>query len=239
MYWIFLVIFIITVLIPDIIRGDVYFLSEERVEEVAIFLMGAIMFLLVIRNELLLALHIRKREESEKKVNQTVKDLVESYSYIGEVNRKMDMLMNIALGISDRSLLNKKREREIYDAIVSAANFLMKAECTSLRFVSLLTRKTEKEIKSTGKQRNIKNSALITLKEKDRTAKISNCLVVSSFQEINNIRVYIVISGYDREEESNPKNLEILKVFASQAIFLYSYMNQTREDKVKKGNGHP
>jgi hypothetical protein len=33
----------------------------------------------------------------------------------------------------------------------------------------------------------------------------------------------LIICGYDREEENSPKNLEILKVFASQALFLYSF----------------
>jgi hypothetical protein len=161
MYWIFLLIFIIAVLIPDIIRGPILFLSETRAEEVAIFLLEMMAFLIFIRNELQLLFHRKEKEEDQKKINQTVKDLMESYGYIGEVNRKMDILINIALGISDRSALNKKKEKEIYDSITSAANFLMKSDSASLRFVNLKTKRTEKEFKTSGKQIFIKNEELI------------------------------------------------------------------------------
>lgn len=231
MYWVFLLLFIIAVLIPDIIRGPILFLTETRAEEVAIFLMGAIGFFVFIRNELQLTLHRREKEKDEKKINQTVKDLAESYSYIGEVNRKMDILMSIALGLTDRSLLNKKREKEIYESLVSAANFLMKADFTCLRFLNIHSLRTEKEILLDGKNEPIKNSDLIKISGTVSADKKKNQYIVISPQTINNIRGYLIISGYDEEEEKNPKNIEILKVFASQALFLYSYVNLSEKGK--------
>ncbi|HPN96347.1 MAG TPA: hypothetical protein PLK35_01135 [Candidatus Moranbacteria bacterium] len=225
MYWIFLIIFIIAVLIPDIIRGDVNFLAEERAEEVAIFLMGGLAFLVFIRNELQLIFHRKARERDQKRIDQTVKDLVESYSYIGEVNRKMDMLMNIALGLSDRSILSKKREREIYESIITAANFLLKAESTCLRFINIKNGRTTKEIKMDGKHHLVKNEELIELGDDKTVKKNKGYIVIATSQKINNIRGFLIISDYDENEEKNPKNVEILKVFASQAIFLYSYIN--------------
>jgi hypothetical protein len=55
--------------------------------------------------------------------------------------------------------------------------------------------------------------------------KCGDCIVISSPQKINNIKSYLVICNYDKEEVANPKNMEILKVFASQALFLYSYLS--------------
>lgn len=236
MYWIFLILFIITVLIPDIIRGPIYFLTESRAEEVAIFLMGAIGFLVIIRNELQLTLHRREKEKDEKKINQTVKDLVESYSYIGEVNRKMDIMMNIALGLTDRSVLNRKREKEIYESIISAANFLMKADFSCLRFIDTQNIRTEREIISEGKCIPISNSELVKIGGTFNIDSKKNQCVVSSSQVINGIRAYLIINGYDQEEEKNPKNIEILKVFSSQALFLYSYVNLSKAENEKNGN---
>jgi len=108
MYWIFLIIFIITVLVPDIVRDNFYAISETRSEEILIFLMGAMAFAIFMKNEKQLIFHKKEKEKDKKKIEQTVKDLVESYSYIGEVNRKMDLLMNTALGLSDRSALSCK-----------------------------------------------------------------------------------------------------------------------------------
>jgi hypothetical protein len=225
MYWIFLILFITAILIPDIIRGSVYSLTETRAEEVAIFLMGATAFLVFVRNELQLTLHKKEKEKDEKKINQTVKDLVESYSYIGEVNRKMDILMSIALGLTDRSVLNKKREKEIYEAIISASNFLMKADFTCLRFIHIASLKTEREIGLEGKSEQIKNSDLANIPENNNVKKTKDRLILASSQTINDVRGYFIINDYDEEEEKNPKNIEILKVFISQALFLYSYVN--------------
>jgi len=163
MYWIFLILFVVAVLIPDLVRNGLYFLSEQRVEEIFIFLIGAAAFFIFIYYERLISFHKREKEKDRKKINQTVKDLVESYSYIGEVNRKMDILMNIALGLSDRSMLSKDRETEIYESIISAANFLMKAERVSLRFVNFETGQTEKEIKTSAA--NAKKKILAMEKE--------------------------------------------------------------------------
>lgn len=232
MYWIFLILFIIAVLIPDIIRGPIYFLAEERAEEVAIFFMGVIGFLVFMRNEYKLSLQKKEKEKEEKRMKQTVKDLVESYSYIGEVNRKMDILMSIALGLSDRSVLNKNREKEIYESIVSAGNFLLKADCSYLRFVDQRNSKNLKEVKLDKRKNPVKNEELTGMGENINVKKCGECIAISSPQKINNIKSYLIICGYDEEEVANPKNMEILKVFASQALFLYSYLS------LENGNGH-
>ncbi len=232
MYWIYLSIFIITVMIPDIIPGKILFLSENHAEEMAIFLMGAIGFLIFIKNERQIIFQKKEKEINQKKIKQTVKDLVESYSYIGEVNRKMDLLMNIALGLTDRSTLNKTKENEIYRSIVSAAKLLFKAKEVRLRFLNTDTKQTIKEIQEKNKSSKksifpIKNNKII-IKKGASYQKRKKYLVVSSLQEVNKIKSYIIIQGYDLQEEKNPKNTEILKLFASQSLFVYSFMHDKK-----------
>lgn len=234
MYWVFIVLFIIAVLIPDIIRGPIYFLVEERVEEIIIFLMGVIGFLFFMKNEQKLFLQKKEKEKEQKKMKQTVKDLVESYSYIGEVNRKMDILMSIALGLSDRSSLNKNKEKEIYQSIVSAASFLLKAEYSFLRFVKQTTSKNLKEISLEKKKNPIQNEELTGMKDNINVKKCRDCIIISSPQKISDIKSYLIIYKYDEVEVSNPKNMEILKVFASQALFLYSYLALENENGQNK-----
>jgi|WetSurMetagenome_2_1015567.scaffolds.fasta_scaffold182207_2 hypothetical protein len=234
MYWIFLVLFIITILIPDIVRRPILFLTEERAEEVAVFFMGVIAFLVFMRNEYKLSIQKKEKEKEQKKMKQAVKDLVESYSYIGEVNRKMDIIMSIALGLSDRSTLNKNREKEIYESIVSAANFLMKADYSLLRFVDNSNFRNLKEIKMEKKKVPVFNEELTKMGDSVNIKKIKDCLIICSPQKINEIRGYLIICGYDEEEEKNPKNMEILKVFASQALFLYSYLSLENGNKQNK-----
>lgn len=223
MYWIFLIIFIISVLIPDIFRTDVSFLSEARAEEIAIFLLGASAFILFLIKEKQIVFHKKEKEKDQKKIDQTVKDLVESYSYIGEVNRKMDILMNSALGFSNQTALSNTHEKETYASIVSAAKFLLKADYACLKFINIENEKTEKDFCLTEKRNLIKNSELTKIEEGINIKKLEKCLVVSSGQIVRGIRSFLIICEYDEAEENSPKNMEILKVFVSQALFLYSY----------------
>lgn len=195
--------------------------------------MGITVFLIVMRNEYKLSIQKKEKENDQKKIKQAVADLVESYSYIGEVNRKMDILMNIALGLSDRSILNKDKEKDIYLSILSAANFLMKANCSFLRFIDLSASKNLKEIRLEKKKNPIRNETLIAMEKGINVKEHSGCLIISSFQKIHNIKSYLIISGYDEEEKTNSKNIEILKVFASQALFLYSYLSLEKENGKK------
>jgi hypothetical protein len=196
--------------------------------------MGAIAFAIFLKNEQQLLFHKKEKEKDKKKIEQTVKDLVESYSYIGEVNRKMDLLMNTALGLSNRSSLSASHENETYKSIVSATTFLLKADFVTLRFLDTQKLKTKKEFRSEKSGKSIKNNVLLEMRseseseENSNVTKHENYLIISSNQEISGIRSYLIISGFDVQEEENPKNLEILKVFASQALFLYSYTNNEK-----------
>jgi len=227
MYWIFLALFIFAVLAPDIVRTPLYFLTEERLEEILIFFMGAVAFFVFIKNERKINLQKKEKQQADKKIDQTVRDLVESYSYIGEVNRKMDMLMGIALGLSDSANLSKKKEAEIYESIIVAANFLMKAEDSSLRFIDTITGQTKKELHlNKESKKSVQNKDLIAMGKKS-TKKVGDMIFVSSAQAVNSTKCYLIVYGYDPVEERSPKNTEILKVFVSQALFLYSFVEKS------------
>lgn len=229
MYWFFLVIFIIAVLVPDIVRSDLYFLSETRLEESLIFLLGMSGFLIFIFKEHQLQIQQKEKEKSQKRLTQTAKDLVDSYSYIGEVNRKMDILMKIGLGLSDRTVINKTKEKEIYYAIIEAAQSVMKGECALLRFIDENNNRLKKEIKMQNCSCDIRNSELVEMKENVNIMKKNKFLAISSKQSLAGARSYLIVNSYDANEEKNLSNIEILKFLAMQALFLYSYV--AREEK--------
>lgn len=227
MYWFFSFLFIIAVMIPDIVRKNISFLPEERAEEIIIFSLGTIAFLTFLRNERRIAAQRKEKEKAQKKMNQTVKDLVDSYSYIGEVNRKMDILMEVALGLADRSLLDKKKEKEVYESIINAANFLLKGDSTTLRFINMETQRTERELKiPENTNMRVSNKELIGMPENVNIKKQEDYLIISSPQKINQIKSFLVVNNYDDQEEKKPRNIEILKLFASQAVFLHAYMEK-------------
>lgn len=231
MYWVYLILFILAVLIPDLIQGDFELLSETRVEELLIFLLGMAGFLIFIFKEHQLSIQKEDAKKNEKKLFRTTKDLAESYGYIGEVNRKMEILMQIGLGLADKSELTRAKEKETYIAIINAANALMKAKNSCLRFVDTKNKRTQKEISVSEICRLIKNEELIKLGEKINVKKAKDYLIVSSIKEINGVRCYLIVENYD-EISNDANNQEILKFLASQSLFLYSYMS-----KSANGNG--
>jgi hypothetical protein len=224
MYWFYLVIFILAVLVPDIIRGDFYFLTETRVEELLIFLLGLAGFVIFVLKEQKLLFWEKQSAQNEKRLTRTTQDLAESYSYIGEVNRKMEIVMEVGLGLADRSELSKAKEKEIYNTIMSAASSLMKAKNVCLRVVDSTSGKSIKELAISNKCSFIKNAELLAMEDNVNIKMSESFMVASSIKKIGNTGCYLIIDRYDEIEAENISNQEMLKFLASQALFLYTYM---------------
>lgn len=233
MYWIFFALFIFGVLVPDIIRGDIGFLGEERVEEVVIFLLGALGFLIFLFKEKELLSEKEEKEKSQKRLDETGKDLIESYSYIGEVNRKIDMLMGITLGISDREIFDKNKEKETLSSIANAAKLLLRGENAALIFLDCEKGNIEERLDTNDLVNKIRKEDLEGVGGIVNVKKNKEYIIISSPNKMNEVRSYLCIEDYAEEEEKKPKNIEILKVLASQALFVYSFSRRNSKDDCK------
>ncbi|HCP08934.1 MAG TPA: hypothetical protein DIT25_04010 [Candidatus Moranbacteria bacterium] len=229
MYWIYLILFILAVLVPDIMDGrSYYFLSETHLEEISILLLGMAGFFIFIFKERQLSIRETENVQDKRKLFRANKDLAESYSYIGEVNRKMEILMQIALGLNDRSDLTKSKEKEIYNTILAASNSIVKAKFSCLRFVDMKDNKTQKEVLNAGSCK-IRNAELLDVGGDINIKKNDDVIIVSSLKEISGVRCYLIIQRYDEAESGSANNQEMLKFLASQALFLYSYMSSVKK----------
>ncbi|MFA6973715.1 MAG: hypothetical protein WC238_03195 [Parcubacteria group bacterium] len=225
MYWIYLFLFIVAVLVPDLLEGRTFaFLSENRLEELAIFVLGMAGFLIFIFKEHQLSLREDENVKDKKKLFRATKDLVDSYSYIGEVNRKMEIVMQIGLGLADKAELSRDKEKEIYNSILAAASSLMNSKKACLRFVDTRTNNTQMDFFGDGVCSLVKNADLAGMGENVNFKKVNGYILASSLKEINSIKCYLVIEGYSELEADNANNQELLKFLASQGLFLYAYM---------------
>jgi hypothetical protein len=229
MYWIYLIIFILAVLTPEIVTKDFGPIGQERVEELIIFGLGVISFLVLLIRERQLSKSRSEKTEIQKEANKFFKDLKDSYSYIGEINRKLDILKNITLGLPEDSSLTPNKEKEIYDSIIEAVRTLGKTSNFSIRFINILSSNVEKEIK--GKKNfyaEIKNSLLTNNKIKC-TEEMDSYMLICSPRIIDNIRAWIIIA---RKKSQISENIEILKALASQALFLFAFSKREMLHKV-------
>jgi len=219
-------------MIPDIIQNeDSLGLPQEQIEELAIFLLGMFGFLAFIFKEWQLKIQQREREKGQQRLQQTAKDLIESYNYIGEINRKMDILMQIGIGLSERTGLSKKREREIYMSIIEAATFLLKGKCATIIFFNTKVNKIIKDCCLDEKCNNPDRSDSFFAMDDNVTIKfVQDFVVFCSNKTINDTRVYLVVKSFDEFQSRDNNNQEILKYLASQALFLYSYLAKSSAD---------
>ena len=95
MYWIYLAIFILIILTPKIIQDGIFFLHEEDIESLIIFFFGLFAFTLYLAKEKALLKVFQEKLHLQKKANTITKDLSDSYSYIGGMNRKFDIVKDL------------------------------------------------------------------------------------------------------------------------------------------------
>ncbi len=219
MYWIYVIIFILAVFVPDLIKHGIFFINKEKTEELAILFLGAVAFLLFFLKEKKLNLYNRERIEIQKELNRILRDLRDSYSYIGEVNRKLDILQNISEEIPGTRALTADEEKDAYNSIIQAIKVLEKTSKFAIRFVNLSTGKTEKEIKGSRNFYTKVENKFLNEKINGDVVENGNYIVICSPRNIGSISACII---FLKEKNRILEDPGILKLLAAQALFLFT-----------------
>lgn len=140
MYWLYLLLFVCILVFPGFIeRGWIsFFLDRGTTEIIFVSLASFFAFILFfIRDHQ----YRQRREElikKQKEVNRLSKELSSSYSYIGEVNRKFEILQDVTLEIPE---LLEGGEENLYHDILRAIRIFSGCQ----NFVIVLCSKEGKE----------------------------------------------------------------------------------------------
>ena len=220
MYWIYLIIFILAVLTPEMIKKDIGTVGQERIEELIIFFLGIISFLAILIREKQLLKSQEEKNKIQRESHQIFKDLKNSYSYIGEINRKLDILKNIALGLPENSALTANKEKEIYDSIAIAIRTLGKTNNFSLRFVNAVSESIEREIRGSKSFYAKIKSSMLNPERDNCITEVGKYVLICSPRSIDNVNACIII---EKKRSQIEENIEIFKALASQALFLYAF----------------
>lgn len=227
MYWIYFIIFTLIVFIPSIVSKGIWGFSVVQTQEYAILFLGILGFALFT----LLEKRIKKNEQEKVKmigqINRTTRDLTHSYSYIGEMNRKLDILKNITLGFPESSHLATQRQKELYASIMDAIKMLEKLDDFVLRFVDVSTGEILKEIKS-------KRRVSINFDQKDCDPQMhifenDNLIFIPSPKTIDNVYSCIILKK--KNSQRNVSDPEIMKMLAMQALSLFMFVNKKESDQ--------
>ncbi len=221
-YLFYLVCFVLAVLSPSIYTSGYFGLSETTLEEITIFIFGLAGLLVFTAYERLMEGREREREQTQDEYLRIKSELIESYAYIGSMNRKLELLKRVANDASV-GLGEKKVVRELFGALVSHAAAAADAQAVLLRFVELEHLRTDREffhVLQGGVSIRVANKDLRAIAEQKtshafiRTEDGRDILVVPSDMP-HNLRAFLLFSW---KKDTVPElDSSLLKVFVNQA----------------------
>lgn len=225
MYWIYLIIFTFAVFVPTAIHHGIFGFSVIQTQEFTTLILGSFAFFVFLAQEKRLKKNVTEKNSIQKKINRMTKDLTQSYSYIGEINRKLDILEKVTLDYPESLHLTIKKQHEVYDSIVEAVRLFGKSDEFVLRFICMPTNEVLKEIKSFPHLSF--NPSLKNLDFSLQFLESDEFVVVNSPRAIDNIFSCVVI----RKKVANQKieDLEMIKTVAAQALFLFMFMRNKEQ----------
>ena len=232
MYWIYLFIFISAIFVPDIVprESEIFFLQEEQFEELLIFALGLTGFIIFRLKEKQSNINMREKIKFQKEASQSSKSLNYTYSYIGENNRKLDIMKNISASLLEIDELKPGKEKKFFDAMMESIYILGKSKKFVIRFINTQTGETETEIKSRkGIFFKVNNKEIIKRQEKENKSftESSYHFIIASPKKMGEVIAAIIISKNNQQQKL--EDPDILKSLASQSLFLYHFSKKTKE----------
>lgn len=219
MYWIYLIFFVFIVLIPKVVQGEIWFLHEEDVESLVILCFGVLGFALYLAKEKALLKTFQEKLHLQKRTNIITKDLSDSYSYIGEMNRKFDIVKNLIFRLpKDTTKPLRKKQPESFQSILEAAKMFAKSEKVSLRFLNTRTQSIEKVFNSSDGRVFDRFDARTLLASEKTYWEERRFAIARSPLQAQDIVAYIVFCKTSNYVE----DADLFKVLASQALLLFS-----------------
>lgn len=224
-------IFVLAVLAPDVIPHDstLFFLGEEQLEEIIIFILGLTGFLFFRWKERQSNTRLEEKIKIQREASKISRSLTNTYSYIGETNRKLDIMKNISMNLLEIHELDLEKEKKFFDMLMESIYILGKSKKFILRFVDTETKKTLREFKSKKRMFLKINNEEVTksLLGKNKSFIESNYhFIITSPKEINKTIAIIAISKNNQQQKL--EDSDILKALASHSLFLYNYSKTTK-----------
>ena len=207
---------------PTLVQRGFYGFSADQTEEFATLILGSFAFIIFLIQEKMLKKERFKKKDIQKKVNRMTRDLTHSYSYIGEINRKVDILESIALSYPESLILTTKKQKEVYKSIMEAIRLFGKSDEFTLRFICVSSKEVLKEIKSFPDV-----SMNFSPKNFDFTAQFiesDDFIVVNSPKAIDDVFSYIVLKK--KTPNQRLEDLEMIRTLAAQALFFFMFVRK-------------
>lgn len=229
-YLVYLTFFILAVLSPSLYTRGYLGISEATLEEFTIFIFGMAGLLVFTTYERLMERREQEREQVQVDYRRAKAELIESYAYIGAINRKIELLKKMANDTSMTLAGNRRAAKELFEALAANACAAAGAQSVLLRFVELPKLRTDREFSHHTERPHVfhvSNKDLRMVHDQGLTHTFvhtedgKEVLVIPSDRP-GTYKAYMLLSWQGKEMPELDTSL--LKVFANQAEMLYQQL---------------
>lgn len=233
---VYLALFVLAILSPRIVKQGFLGISEESIEEILIFLFGIVGLLTFSIYQRFMEHKETEREAAETERGRVKRELVESYRYIGSMNRQINVLKELANTTSLEIVESDKLTKDILTSLLANAAASVGARTAFIRYLDVTKGRTDHEVLHSLDGINIlkvKNSDLLQLHESGaaqayiRSETGSEFLVVPSDHRDVPIKAFLLTLKEPGGEADADTSL--LKVFANQAELIYHSLKKHNE----------
>lgn len=241
-YLVYLIFFVLAVLSPSIYNRGYFGLSETALEEVTIFLFGMAGLLTFAAYEHLMENREQEQERVETDYKRAKGELIEAYTYIGAINRKIELLKKTTNTASLQLTNGKQSAKELFQALTANACAAAGAQSLLVRVIELPKLRTDREfVHHTDRSLvfRVANRDLRAVHDQGaphaflRSEDGREILVVPSDRS-GDFKAYLLLTWPNHQIPELDHSL--LKVFANQAEMLYYQLfhPQKAEDRVRQ-----
>ena len=234
---VYLVLFVLAVLSPSLVTRGYFGIDERHVEEAMIFIFGLVGLATFSLYQRLMEGKEKEHQSAKNDYERAKRELVESYQYIGSINRQIELLKRLANQTSLKIVASNSLDKELLTSLLSSAAASVNAKRAYIRYMELERLRTVSEIAHA-----IEDATPLKLANKDlrklhdsgashafmRTEDGHEVLVVPSDHESRRVKAYLLI--VTNSEQARHYDTSLLKVFANQAELLH----YTLKEQVKQ-----
>lgn len=237
-YLVYLLFFLLAVMSPSIVGSDHFGIEQSSLEEILIFLFGLAGLCTFAVYERLIERRMQERDVALGHAEKAKAELIESYQYIGSVNRQIEVLKTLVNKTSISLVDTDTYWKDILQSLAANAAASVNATSVLIRFLDLDKLRTEREVfHAIGKEKQLRMSNKELRKLHDfgsshaflRTEDGQEILVVPSDRKESTMKVYFMLTT--DPSKTTDQDVSLAKVFANQAELVYhSLMRRVKDD---------
>jgi len=223
----------LSVLTPRIVREGYYLssLGQEATEMTLIFVFGLIGLILYNWNDVRLKRLSKERQECIRSISNTNKDLTFSYTYIGTLNRKLEILKEMILTIFRELSSEHKKSKKLYASLVQSIALFADCQDILVGFYGKKSGRVMYEVSAQSETfEKIEREFCITKNTNTSVIHQEGCVIVKTNQSMKGVSSYCIIKRNNIKDQ----DIELIKALLFQGMFLFISLgdNEKQEKKI-------